>query len=335
MFIARLAWVFSFLGQTTVGNALSYLGGLSASSPVLAGDLNADSHKITNLSSPSSANDAANKSYVDAAINGLDYKQEVRVASTANVNISSPGSSIDGVSLSNGDRVLLKNQSTGSQNGIYVWNGAASAMTRATDCDADAEVTAGLTTFVSEGTANANQLYALTTDAPITVGTTALTFTQIGSLSLGSSSPAALGSASAGSASVAAKEDHVHPTTGLVVAAGTGLTGQLVTLGRKLSVNSISANATLSKAHDVNAINTGGGSVTATLPAAPADGTEILVKRIDMSNPGTNTCTIAADGSDSVEDATGADVSSFTIANRTSIRLWSPTGVSGKWFLLA
>lgn len=335
MFLPQLAWVWTFLSQTTVANALANLGGLSAASPVLAGDLDADGNKISGLGAPSSANDAATKSYVDAVASGLDFKASVRVASTANVNISSPGSSIDGVSLSSGDRVLLKNQSTATQNGVYVWNGASSAMTRATDFDADAEVTAGATVFVSEGTSNANQLYCLTTDDTITIGSTALTFTQIGSLQLGSSSPQALGSASAGSASVAAKEDHVHPTTGLVVAAGTGLTGQLATAGRKLSLNSISSNAALVVNKDVNVINTGGGSVTATLPAAPADGSEVVIKRFDQSNPGVNTCTIAADGSDTIEDNTGADVASFTITNRTSIRLWSPTGSSGKWVQLA
>ena len=66
------------------------------------------------------------------------------------MSISGPGAGIDGVTLSSGDRVLLKNQSTGSENGIYVFNGAASTMTRATDANADAEVTAGMFVFVEE-----------------------------------------------------------------------------------------------------------------------------------------------------------------------------------------
>ena len=118
------------------------------------------------------------KEYVDAVKVGLDFKDSVRVASTADVTISGPGAAIDGISLSSGDRVLLKNQSTASQNGIYSWNGAASAMTRTTDADADVEVTAGMFVFVEEGTANADNGYVLTTDGSITVGSTSLTFTQ-------------------------------------------------------------------------------------------------------------------------------------------------------------
>ena len=124
------------------------------------------------------ATSLATKEYVDAVKVGLDFKDSVRVASTATVNISSAPAAIDGVTLSSDDRVLLKNQSTGSQNGIYVFNGSGSAMTRATDADADAEVTAGMFVFVEEGTANADNGYVLTTDGSITVGSTSLTFTQ-------------------------------------------------------------------------------------------------------------------------------------------------------------
>ena len=118
------------------------------------------------------------KEYVDAVKVGLDFKDSVRVATTANLTIGGPGAAIDGVSLSSGDRVLVKNQSTASQNGIYIWNGAASAMTRATDADSDVEVTAGMFVFVEEGTVNADNGFVLTTDGSITVGSTSLTFTQ-------------------------------------------------------------------------------------------------------------------------------------------------------------
>ena len=123
-------------------------------------------------------NSLVSKEYVDAVKVGLDFKDSVRVASTANVTISGPGAAIDGITLSSGDRVLLKDQSTGSQNGIYIFNGAASAMTRATDADADAEVTSGMFVFVEAGTVNADNGFVLTTDGTITVGSTALTFTQ-------------------------------------------------------------------------------------------------------------------------------------------------------------
>jgi Right handed beta helix region len=101
---------------------------------------------------------------------------KVRAAATGNVNISSPGASIDGVTLASGNRVLLPAQSTGSQNGIYVFNGAASAMTRATDFNDSAEMKPGLLVVVEEGTANKDSLWELETDGPITLGTTALVF---------------------------------------------------------------------------------------------------------------------------------------------------------------
>jgi len=124
------------------------------------------------------ANSLVSKEYVDAVKVGLDFKDSVRVASTANVTVSGPGSAIDGITLTSGDRVLLKDQSTGSENGIYIFNGSASAMTRATDADANAEVTSGMFTFVEEGTVNADNGFVLTTDGSITVGSTSLSFVQ-------------------------------------------------------------------------------------------------------------------------------------------------------------
>lgn len=142
-----------------------------------AADVSLNSHKITNLATPSSSGDAATKGYVDGVASGISWKNPVRVASTANVTVSGPGASIDGVSLSNGDRVLLKDQSTASQNGIYVFNGAASALTRATDADAGSELV-NAAVFVSEGTANADTAWVCTTDGTITVGSTSLAFVQ-------------------------------------------------------------------------------------------------------------------------------------------------------------
>ena len=142
-------------------------------SPTSAVSMN--SQKLTNVATPTDANDAANKAYVDAARSGLDVKASVRVATTENITLSGE-QAIDGVSVVAGDRVLVKNQGTGSQNGIYVC--AAGSWSRAADADTDAEVTAGLFTFVEEGTANADSGWVLTTNGTITVGTTPIAFSQ-------------------------------------------------------------------------------------------------------------------------------------------------------------
>jgi phage-related tail fiber protein len=141
-------------------------------------DLNAQ--RAQNAGDPSSAQDLATKNYVDNVARGLDWKQSVRAASTGNVSVSSAPSSIDGVTLAANDRVLLKDQTTGSENGIYTFAAAASALTRALDADSSAEVTSGLAVTITEGTANGDKVYALSTNDPITLGTTALVFAQVG-----------------------------------------------------------------------------------------------------------------------------------------------------------
>jgi len=120
------------------------------------------------------------KSYVDeqvsASAQGLDVKGSVRAATTGNITLSGT-QTIDGVSLSAGDRVLVKDQTDGTENGLYVVVDGG-AWTRTTDADSDSEVTAGLFTFVTEGTSYADTGWVVSTNDDITVGTTAITFTQ-------------------------------------------------------------------------------------------------------------------------------------------------------------
>lgn len=107
-------------------------------------------------------------------------KQSARAASTANVTLSSPGATMDGVTLVNGDRVLLKDQTNQPDNGIYVWSGATSALVRATDANTATLLFHGFKVFVREGTTNATSYWTFTTTATITLGTTALTFSHDG-----------------------------------------------------------------------------------------------------------------------------------------------------------
>jgi hypothetical protein len=141
----------------------------------LSGNLAMGSNTITGLADPVNAQDAATKAYVDAARAGLDVKQSVRAATTGNITLSNT-QTIDGIALSVGDRVLVKDQTTGSQNGIYVV--ASGAWARSSDADAPNEVSPGLFLFVEEGTLNGDNGFVITSDAPLTVGTDAIVFTQ-------------------------------------------------------------------------------------------------------------------------------------------------------------
>lgn len=131
-------------------------------------------NKIINLGAPTADTDAATKKYVDDRVNGLNWKDEVRAASVANITLTGPGATIDGVTMVNGDRFLAKDQTTGSQNGIYIWNGAAVAATRASDADTAAELLAATVRVVS-GTVNANTQWNQTA-AVTTIGTDTVTF---------------------------------------------------------------------------------------------------------------------------------------------------------------
>ena len=163
--------------------------------PKGSGVVDVNSSRISNLTDPTQDQDAATKSYVDNVVNGLDVKESVRLATTANLastynngagtlTASSNGAlSIDGVTVSTNDRVLVKNQTDTKQNGIYVVTATGDGsnpfvLTRAGDADAASEITGGTFTFVEQGTANSENGFVFTHDGTPTLGTTAITVTQ-------------------------------------------------------------------------------------------------------------------------------------------------------------
>lgn len=154
------------LSPSDVTNALGYIpvnkAGDTMTGPLI---LNAD---------PTTALQAATKNYVDSVAQGLNVKGAARAATTSNITLSAP-QIIDGISVIAGDRVLVKNQSTGSQNGIYIV--AAGAWTRSTDMNTGSEALSAFV-FVTEGSVNASTGWVQTTPAPITIDSTALVFTQ-------------------------------------------------------------------------------------------------------------------------------------------------------------
>ena len=162
-------------------------------------DQSAGGFKITNLATPIVGTDAANMAYVQSMAQGLDVKASVRAASTANVSgtysatggasargqLTAMPNTIDGVTLAASDRVLLKDQTTGAQNGIWfvttLGSGSNGVWDRAPDFDSDAEVTGGAFTFVAEGTTQQDTGWVLTTNDPIIIGGssgTSLAFSQ-------------------------------------------------------------------------------------------------------------------------------------------------------------
>jgi len=178
------------MGQAILNNDLKITGSANIdSNAVITGTLNVTGastfgsnvnmtgKRITSLANPTDTNDAATKSYVDAARSGLAVKAPVRVATTASITTLSGIQTIDDVILVAGNRVLVKDQGSTLTNGIYdVVAGA--AWTRSADADASNEVVAGMFCLVEEGTINKDKGFVLTTDNPIVLNNTGLTFAQ-------------------------------------------------------------------------------------------------------------------------------------------------------------
>jgi hypothetical protein len=281
------------------------------------------------VAEPTDAGHAATKGYVDSARSGLDVKQSVRAATTAAVLLASGlenDDAIDGVTLATGDRVLVKNQSTASENGIYVVQ-ASGAAVRATDFDGTGEVSGGAFTFVEEGTVNADSGWVVTSNGAITVGTDAIAWAQFsgaGSITAGdglTKSGATINAVgTAGRISVSSDAIDIDTTyvgqatittlgtiatgtwNGTAIAGqygGTGVdnTGKTITLG---------GNLTTSGAHATTLTTTGTTSVTlpTTGTLSTLAGTETLTNKT-LTSPTLTTPALGTPASGTLTNVTG------------------------------
>ena len=150
-------------------------------SVVMTGNLDLGNQKVVSLGTPTANGDATNKSYVDGLISALPsaYKyRNVHAATTGDINLSNPGTdTFDGHALTSGQRLLVWQQSTSSQNGIYDFNGSSSALTRSSDSDAWDELT-GTLVYVDQGTTYGDKRFYCTSNTGGTLGSTAVTYVQ-------------------------------------------------------------------------------------------------------------------------------------------------------------
>jgi len=207
--------------DTQTATRLALAGGTMSGAIAMGGS------KITGLGTPTADGDAATKAYVDGVAQGLDVKGSVRVATTTEIGLSGT-QTIDGVSVIAGDRVLVKNQSATSANGVYVV--AAGSWTRAADMDIWAEFP-GAFFFVEEGTANDNSGWVCTVASGGTLGSTSVTFEQFsgaGQITAGtgmSKSGNTLNVGTASSSRIVVNADNIDlATTGVTADTYAGLT---------------------------------------------------------------------------------------------------------------
>jgi hypothetical protein len=275
-------------------NVLPLAGG------TMTGAIAMGTNKITGLGTPTDSTDAATKGYVDNAVVGIDWKASVRAATTSDITLSSDledGDIVDGVTLATGDRVLVKDQSTGSQNGIYVVK-ASGAPDRSTDADSGTEVTANFAVFVEEGTVNADSGFTLTNNGAITIGTTALVFTQF-----------------TGLGQVTAGDGLTKTGNTLNVAAGTGIsiTGDAVTNEGVVSITGTADQVVASAST---------GAVTLSLPQSIGS----------TSTPTFGSVTV---GSVTLTDALiGTATQAVTTTSATVVDSWSATTYSSAKYLV-
>jgi hypothetical protein len=273
-----------------------------------AANVSFNSKKITNLLDPTAAQDAATKNYVDSVAQGLDVKGSVRAATTTAGTLATSfanGQVIDGVTLVTGDRILIKNQATQSENGIYTVN-ASGAPTRSTDMNLGSEVP-GAFTFVEEGSTLADTGWVCTTNAPVTLGTTAIVFAQFSgagsylagnglslsgnTFSFNPTSTGGLQAASGGASILLATNSGLGTTSsGLAVGAGSGISVSSGTVAIDTAVVARKYAITLSTSATSYTITHNLGTLDVLVQVyTVSDGSEVVVDNLRAS---TNTVTL-------------------------------------------
>lgn len=218
-------------GTITSSGTNLQIGGSTISTAATLATALADYTTTAGLSTYLDTNNYATETFVNTQVQafaaGLDFKNSVRIATTANITTSGT-QTIDGVAVIAGDRVLVKNQDTGSQNGIYIVD--AGAWSRSTDASSTGSITGGTFVFVEEGTTNADTSWVVSTDDTITIGSTAIVWTQFGAG--GGSTPVAGNGISVSGSTVTANVDGTTLTntggTGAQLAVRGGTSGQVL-----------------------------------------------------------------------------------------------------------
>lgn len=285
-------------------------------------NVNITGGQITGMSSPTNASDVAIKSYVDAVASGLtNFKTPVRVVTnaalpaysrTGNVITASANgalAAIDGITIGGSDRLLLKDGAAGSDNGIYVVTQVGDAgnpfvLTRSTDADIDSEVTGGLYVFVNEGTVFADSSFVLSTNNPITLNTTALTFVQF----------SGAGQIVAGSA--------LTKTGNTLDVAVDNATVEVNADALRVKASGITANELATGAVAAGKINVGGISnanqfAAGVIDTAAIGNTQVTAAKIDLSGAFPFTGKVTASGGFAVKRRAinDADVSDMAVAD--------------------
>jgi hypothetical protein len=195
----------------------------------VANGLDLQNQKIVGVGDPNLPLDAVNLQTLQNFIRGIaSVKEAVRAGSTANIVLTAPGATVDGVAMVVGDRFLAKDQTVSAEKGLYVWNGAAVAATRALDADTNGELKPGTMVTVTEGTTNADKVFTIISDVTIIIGTTAQTWSQFGGGTTYTASNGVL-LTGANFTAVAA------PSGGLTVG-GTGISIDTTVVARKFAV---------------------------------------------------------------------------------------------------